>query len=230
MFYYFYQIFGALLWLVAVYGLLKKSKLNPVIGLDLAFLILLSGLIGGRLFHVFYEAPGLYLKDPLKIFRFDEGGFVFYGGLLSSLACSYLYLKIKKENFLIWADFFSPLVAVGYIYGRVGCFLVGCCYGSFCDLPWAVYEKHPTQIYSLLTELFLLLLLLSEKKQKRFSGYIFFLWLTGHGVGRIFTEPFRGDFRGEALYGFSVSSWISLGLILIGSFSLYILRNNKPPE
>lgn len=225
-----FQIFGALLWLIAVYGFLKVSRLNRVFGIDLAFVILVSGLIGGRLFHVLYETPEAYLQEPLKIFYLWQGGFVFYGGFILSALASIFYCYYKKQDFFEWADFFAPLLAAGYIYGRIGCFLAGCCYGQSCDLPWAIEDRHPTQLYAVVTEFILLLILLSEKKQMRPQGVLFSTWVLGHAIGRLFMEPYRDDFRGQTIFGLSVSQVLSIGLLAIGGFLItWRLQLNKRP-
>jgi phosphatidylglycerol:prolipoprotein diacylglycerol transferase len=220
MFYLSYQVFGALVWLMAVHWVLKGSKLNRVFGIDLAFLILVSGLVGGRLFHVFYENPEIYIREPLKILKIWEGGFVFYGGFILSALSSILFCYLKKESFFKWADFFAPFLAVGYVWGRSGCFLAGCCYGLECDLPWAIEQRHPTQIYAMVTESIVFLFLLSERKQTRPVGVIFSSWLIGNTLGRLIMEPFRGDFRGPHVLGLSISQFLSLVLLGVGVFLL----------
>jgi len=231
MFYLSYQISGALLWLIAVYHVLKRSNLNRVFGIDLAFLILASGLVGGRVFHVFYENPNYYMEAPVRVIKIWEGGFVFYGGLIAAFISSLTYCYIKKEDFFKWADFFAPLIAVGYIYGRIGCFLSGCCYGASCDLPWAVEQRHPTQLYAVFTESLLLVFLLSEKKRvlKRPKGVLFATWVVGHAIGRLFMEPYRDDFRGALVMGVSISQFISLILLFLGIF-LLVWRLQIPQE
>jgi len=218
MFYLTYQICGALLWLISVYWVLRGSNLDRVFGIDLAFVILLSGLVGGRIFHVVYENPELYFQYPIKIVQIWEGGFVFYGGFILSGLSALLYCNYKKQDFFKWADFFAPFLAIGYIYGRIGCFLAGCCYGLRCDLPWAIDQRHPTQLYSALSEFILLMLLVSEKRQMRPNGILFSTWLFGHALGRLFIEPFRADFRGARIFDLSISQFVSLILLAISAF------------
>jgi phosphatidylglycerol---prolipoprotein diacylglyceryl transferase len=222
-----FQVFGALLWLIVVYRFLKKEDLDRVFGIDLAFVILLSGFIGGRAFHIFYENPQEFLQDPSRVWAFWRGGFVFYGALIGALVTSIFYCYYKKKDFFLWADFFAPFLALGYSYGRVGCFLVGCCYGHYCDLPWAVEGRHPTQLYAVVSEFLLLLFLLSEKKMIRAKGLLFSWWIIGHTLGRLFMEPYRADFRGERILDLSISQFLSLiGLsmgvfLLVWRFSIY---------
>lgn len=188
---------------------------------NLALILMVAGFIGGRLFHVFYEAPDYYKEDPWRILQFWQGGFVFFGGMgLAALACA-VYLKFEKENFLEWADFYAPTFALGYAFGRLGCLIAGCCYGIYCDAPWAVNHRHPTQIYAFLTEIILFRYLLAKEKEHPAEGRLFAFWLVGHSLGRMLMESYRADDRGAFVAGLSISSWISLLLFGIG-LTIYI--------
>ena len=185
-------------------------------GWNLALILMLGGFIGGRLFHVLYEYPEVYWAAPLRVLKFWEGGFVFFGGVLLALPIALVYLRQAKQSFWTWADFYAPVVALGYALGRFGCFLAGCCYGTFCDAPWAIEQRHPTQLYAMATELALYFYLIRKEKSEPAPGKIFALWLIGHGLGRLFMENFRADFRGGAFMGLSISSWLSLILFSAG--------------
>lgn len=226
MIYLFYQITGALLWLIAVDQALKKTDLNRVFGLDLSLLILVSGLLGGRLFYVLYEDFDFYWANPLDVIKIWQGGFVFYGGLITALISVIVLIKKRQQSFWRWADFFSPWLAIGYAFGRVGCALAGCCYGQFCDLPWAIDQKHPTPIYAFVWEILLILFLKSELRRGLKDGRIFLTWLIGHGLGRIFMEHYRGDFRGHWIAGQSIGTWISYGMIII-SLAILLFREHS---
>ena len=74
----------------------------------------------------------------------QRGGLVFYGGLIgASLAC---ILYVWRRKLPLWkiADILAPSIALGYVFGRFGCFLNGCCFGRPCSLPWAV--TYPAQL------------------------------------------------------------------------------------
>ncbi|UYL08762.1 prolipoprotein diacylglyceryl transferase [Bdellovibrio sp. SKB1291214] len=205
----------------------RQKNLNATLTLDLSLLIMVFGFIGGRLFHVFYENLNYYQENYLRILYFWDGGFVFYGGALLSgaVGIGYLYFKAhdQMEKYL---DLLAPVLALGYGLGRIACFLAGCCYGRACDLPWAVSGKHPAQLYAVLWELGVVLTLIglekarSEIKLIMAPGRIFYTWMIFHGVGRLIMESFRDDFRGPTV-GFSISSWISWGLIILGLLLLW---------
>lgn len=194
----------------------RRSDLSFRIAWNLAFLLMVFGFLGGRLFHVLYEQPALYRSAPLQILKFWEGGFVFYGGFLTALLAAAAYLHLERERLLTWGDFFAPVLAAGYAFGRLGCQLAGCCYGAYCDAPWAVNERHPAPLYAFGTEILLFLALTRIEKREPRAGLVFAVWLVGHALGRIFMESYRADFRGRALLGYSVSTWISVGVFAAG--------------
>lgn len=196
----------------------KKNDFDLRLVLDLSLIIMAAGFIGGRLFHVFYEEPTYYLQNPTQIFAFWNGGFVYYGGALLAAPCALAYL-IKKDrtNIPLYLDLFAPVFAITYALGRGACLLAGCCYGKYCELPWAVSGRHPTQAYAALWEVGVVFILMGLEKHNKRPGFIFYLWMILHGVGRLIMEAFRDDFRG-ATWGISISSWISLIIIATGTF------------
>jgi phosphatidylglycerol:prolipoprotein diacylglycerol transferase len=213
-----------------------KLNLPAKVSTEISLVSMIGIFIGARIFHVIFEYPQYYIHSPLEIFKFWNGGFVFYGGLIGGLIAAYIYIKKLRQNFLNWLDCFAPVVPIGYMIGRVACIFAGCCYGKECDLPWAIrfpvgveapphIPLHPTQIYSILAELLVLgILIFVEKKKTLKAGSLFFVWMFFHGIGRLIVEQYRGDFRGESYLGLSISSIISLALIL-GS-GIWLARKN----
>ena len=104
------------------------------------------------------------------------------------------------------ADILAPSIALGCVFGRIGCLLNGCCYGRACNLPWAIrfpadnplnpptYPVHPTQIYDSLLNLGLYAVLAWLYRRKKFDGQVFGVYLVCYAVLRSFVEMFRGDY------------------------------------
>lgn len=205
--------------------------------LDVSLVIMFSGFIGSRLFHVFVEEPGYYLARPTLVFDIWSGGFVWYGGALVAGAAGAVFLRLKDEPLSQWLDLFAPVGALGYAIGRTACFATGCCFGQVATLPGflgGATVRHPTQAYAIAFELVSLVILLRIERLQtrrraptwlRQPGQVFFVWLMLHGLGRIFMETFRGDPRGPAPMGLSVSTWLSLALILSSGF--FFLRFSR---
>lgn len=225
-------------WLSLIYSLVlywvskraeaDPKRLPPVLALDACLWILLSSFLGARLFHVLWESPEMYKDNLYAIFMFWNGGFVYYGGFGGGLLGLFLFCKIRRLDFWQVTDFLAPLLAVGYGAGRMACFLGGCCFGTYCNLPWAVDGRHPVQLYALGLDLALgLVLLLLEKhfSWMKVTARVSSFFLIGHGLNRMIVEYFRMDFRGAFIGGFSISTWISLVLIIAGiALQLKIIR------
>lgn len=213
----------------------KSKKLSKATTLDLCLSIIIGGFLGARLFHIFYEGLDYYIKNPWDILKLWQGGFVYYGGVIGSTLLTWIVIKRKKLKFFEWADFFAPLASLGYALGRIGCFSQGCCYGKPSSLPWAVdfylIPVHPTQLYAIFMELSIFsgLIFLERKKTKiiKPAGSLFFIWIFFHGIGRLIMEHFRNDFRGDLIWGLSISSLISLVLITLSMGGFFWLRNSR---
>lgn len=197
-----------------------KSNLPRNFVLDLTFILIISGFLSARLFHILFENRLFYFSRPIEIFQFWNGGFVFLGGFIGALisGISFTLFCKKKELLPRLLDFYSPILAFNYSIGRIGCFLAGCCYGRTCPFPWAVAGRHPTQLYAFLWDFILFILLIKIEKNRmkpenKFAGLLFCVWLFGHGLGRFFLEFYRDDFRGP-MYVLSISGWLSLGMII----------------
>lgn len=195
---------------------------------------MIAALVGARLFHVFYESYSFYREDWWRIFYLWNGGFVSYGGAFLSTIAGILFLRhYRPGEERQYLDLFAPVCSLAYALGRTGCLLAGCCYGKYCNLPWAIQGRHPTQLYASVWEIGILLILLGlEKTVKedrpnlfKAAGSIFFLWMILHGLGRMLMESFRDDFRGP-IWGLSIASWISLCLILLGAY--FLAKHKKP--
>ena len=196
----------------------RQRGLSHLRAIDITLVCLVSGFLGARLLHVVYEEPEFYRASPVRVFEIWYGGFVFLGGLLGASAGLLLFCRLRREPFLLWADLAAPPAALTYALGRLACFLNGCCYGRFCELPWAVMQagahRHPTQIYASLFELCTLGILFKFQHRLKVSGALFTFWLGLHAISRLFMEYFRDDPRGELIFGASLGTWMSLGLLI----------------
>lgn len=207
-----------------VRGRALAQKNDARIALNLGALILIAGFVGARLFHVLYEYPRYYINNPIAIFYYWQGGFVFYGGAIAAVLMSAWYLKRQEQNFFPWLDFYTPVIAVGYGLGRISCFLAGCCYGRYCEL---FAGPHPVQLYVTAWELatYVGLIFLERKSDvRKHAGRLAGIYAITHGLGRIMMEFFRDDDRGALIAGFSISTWISGLLILLG---FWLIRQSR---
>ena len=68
----------------------------------------------------------------------QHGGLVYYGGLVGATLAGMICIRWKRLPLWKTADVLAPSIALGNIFGRIGCLLNGCCYGRACSLPWAI--------------------------------------------------------------------------------------------
>jgi len=217
----------------------KRLGEDPDKIMDLSFYVMISAILGSRLFYIFTN-PETYLSDPLEIFRLWNGGLVFYGGFIAALVIGLIYLKIKKMPLWKTTDIAALSLAAGQFLGRLGCFSAGCCYGKACDLPWAVtftnldtlaptgIPIHPTQLYHAISNLSIFAFLWFFRTRKKFNGQIFWMYILLYAVTRSFIEIFRGDFRGEPVLGIlSVAQAIGIIMAPVAIVMMIILKKQS---
>src|SRR5437764_14043393 len=124
--------------------LARRSGQDPENFANAALLGLFAGVIGARLSHVL-ENLGDFTRSDLglwgnlrNVFDIGSGGLTYYGGFLLALPTLIIYARIKKVPLRLGMDIIAPCLMVGLGFGRIGCFLHGCCYWSECDLRLAV--------------------------------------------------------------------------------------------
>jgi phosphatidylglycerol:prolipoprotein diacylglycerol transferase len=191
-------------------------------------------------------------QDCLAVFKLWRGGFAYYGGFLFAVAFAIHYTRKHAMGFWRTADLAAPAIALGLFFGRVGCFLNGCCYGkptksslgvifprggSVWREQWqahligrgdAALPVHPTQLYEAFgcLVLFALLYFVVSPRVRR-HGDVFAGLLIGYGVLRSIIEIFRDDDRGVLFGWLSTSQIISVPLI-VGGVVLLLSADRRP--
>lgn len=214
------------------YAAHKNFKINRDLIGNLIFIIALSAFVGGKL--LFYlEDPGYYFSDPSRMISDLGGGFVFFGSLLFAVPATIWYFKKQRWPIIPLLDHLAITALIVHAFGRIGCFMAGCCHGTVTDSivgvtytdPMSQAEPlhvplHPTQLYEFAMLSVLALFLIWFTKRKAFHGQVFLLYLMLYSVGRSIIEEFRGDeARGFLFDGWlSHSQFISLLIIAISLF------------
>jgi phosphatidylglycerol:prolipoprotein diacylglycerol transferase len=125
---------------------MRNQRLGYLTGeesFDLAFYVLLAGLIGARIFHVLQNFDK-YAGHPVEMMKIWDGGLVWYGGALGSTLYAWYWLAKGKKDLWGVSDSIALAAPVGHAVGRIGCFMAGCDYGKVVEggreaLPWAVH-------------------------------------------------------------------------------------------
>lgn len=217
--------------------------------MDLAFVSVLGGIAGAKLFDAI-EQPQTLLADPLGVI-FSTGGFSIYGGLIVGCIVGIIFLKRKKIALLPMLDAVAPALAIGYGIGRLGCQFSGD--GDWGkpaamdlkpawlpDWLWAqTYSNnvlgieipapgvYPTPLYEALIATLIFIILWQLRKKLAISGHLFCCYLILSGISRWLIEYVRinplYDLSGLLL---SQAQIISICLILIALFHAAFLKKH----
>lgn len=192
----------------------------------LFLLLFLAAFIGGKVF-LFFEDTGHYLKHPGKLVA--GSGFVFYGSFLFAIPAMLWFFRKQKLPVLQMLDMMAITTCLVHMFGRLGCFLAGCCYGKPTDsFVGVIYTSplcqarplhttlYPTQLFESGYIFGVMLFLLYLRDKKTFQGQLFLLYLLLYGAGRFVLEYFRGD----AARGFIIENYLShsqfIALVIVG--------------
>jgi len=196
---------------------------------DLAFWIFLSGIAGSRLLEGLVNWRR-FVSSPLDIFKIWEGGLTYYGGFIAAILTSLGFIRYHKLPLPKWADLLAPTAMITLGFGRIGCFLNGCCYGRPAPhLPWAVtfppgrlpvpldgLPLHPTQLYEMLIAFVIAGITIALERRPHRPGVVIWTMILLYAVARFCLEYLRLDPRGGiAALGLSTSQAISLPLALL---------------
>jgi phosphatidylglycerol:prolipoprotein diacylglycerol transferase len=231
--------YGVLMAFAFLAGLWTASRRAPRDGitpdkiLDIGPWLIVGAIVGARLFYAatywdtLMDRP-LFPQAPwTEIFMVQRGGLVYYGGLIGAALACILFARIKQLPLWKLADILAPSIALGYVFGRIGCLLNGCCYGRVCSLPWAIHFPpghetypngvHPTEVYDSLLNLVWYAGLAWLYRQKKFDGQVFAVYLLCYALTRSFVEMFRGDYTPAHLHdGLTPAHLISIGIFAAG--------------
>lgn len=235
-----------------------RIGITPEHCLDMGLTGILAGLAGARLFHVienwerytpFGERGWVAIADVVKLW---QGGLVFYGAFIAAILAAIVYCRRAKIPVVRFLDLAAPSLIAGQAFGRLGCFLNGCCYGKVCGLPWAVHFPygsdayrvqaegldhlhdvlavpglHPTQLYAIVGAALTSAFLYAYWPRRRFDGQVFGLMLLMAAVTRFFEEFMRAD--NDAAFpslsaSLTIAQWIGGGIAAVGLAWLWYFR------
>lgn len=198
----------------------KRNGLKEEAVLDIALFGLVAGFLGAKLLFLIVEWETL-LADPMRVLGSE--GFVVYGGIIAGVLSAILYCRIKKLEFLAYFDLCAPSIALAQGFGRIGCFLAGCCYGRETTSAFGVVFPEgslapagvrllPTQLLSSAGNFLIMAILLWFYQRKKRTGDTGFLYMLLYGTGRFFVEFLRNDDRG-GIGALSTSQFISIFIV-----------------
>lgn len=221
----FIRFYGIILMLGALLGgwlsarEAKRRGHDPEIVWDMLIWLIVGGIIGARLWHVFTPSPSsiaegrttlFYLTHPFDLINLRNGGLGIPGAVIGGALTLYIYTRKRGLDFAEWADVAAPGLALGQAIGRWGNFFNQELYGAPTSLPWKIYIEpiyrlpgfesqdyyHPLFLYESLWSLanMTLLLWLARRYSDRTKpGDIFLVYLIVYPLGRFLLDFLRLD-------------------------------------
>ena len=242
-----YGLMLAIAFLVGTWLGLREAKrygMDEDRFLTVILFTLIGSIFGARLLYVM-EHIGDYREQWGSVLALWQGGLTLYGGVVAGTIVG-LWMA-KRQGLPVWrvADALAPSIAIGTAFGRVGCFLNGCCYGRPTNLPWGVVYPpdtfpglefgatpiHPSQLYFSLASLVLFIVAWTVRKRVVVPGVLFWGTIAAYAAVRVPLDLTRAYESGTViarLGGFDIteSQLVSVGLALFALLMLMRLRRN----
>lgn len=131
----------------------RRSGIDPELFVNAMFLALIFGILGARSSHIIenwadYSRPDLtWMQNLRHMLNLREGGLTYYGGFLLATPIAIGYALYHRVRLRLGMDIVAICLLIGLGFGRVGCFVNGCCYGQECSLPWSVRFPYNSYAY-----------------------------------------------------------------------------------
>ena len=240
-----YGLLLAVAFLVGTWLALREARR---LGLDEDHLVtvilvtLVASILGARALYVL-EHIADYRQSWGSVLAVWQGGLTLYGGIVGGTVAGLWTARRLRLPMWTVADALAPSVALGTTFGRVGCFLNGCCYGRPTRMPWGVTYPpdtfpglefgdapiHPAQLYFALSGLMLFLVLWTIRRHVRTPGVLFWLFVILFSAIR-FVLDFTRAYEPTAVIGqlgaapVTESQAISIAMVLFGVLMTMRLR------
>jgi phosphatidylglycerol:prolipoprotein diacylglycerol transferase len=240
-----YGVMIALAFLAGLWTATRRARRENISGeriADITLWLMVGAILGARAVYVATYWREEFADQPFsEIFMIQHGGLVYYGGLIGAIIAGAIFIRWKKLPLWKTADVLAPSIALGNVFGRIGCLLNGCCYGRACSFPWAIHfpadhatggaPVHPTEIYDAVLNFGVYLFLAWLFRRKKFDGQIFATYLLCYAVTRSFVEYFRGDYSDLHYHlGLTPAQWISVPIFVTGLVLAAFLSRRTPAK
>ena len=217
--------------------LYRMKKYNQEVNraIDMMLVAVLPGFVGAKLNYWIVNIKEII--DKKTLIQLGGDGFVIYGGVLFGMIGVFIYLKKNKLNIPEYMDTGIASVAIAQGFGRIGCFMAGCCFGMSYSGPLAVtfhhsqyapngYSLFPTQLAFALADFVNFGILCFSKKHNKIAGRTMVLYMITYGIGRFFLEFLRGDSARGTIFGMSTAQFTSICITIVGC-TLYGIITTK---
>ncbi len=234
--------YGLMIGLGFIFGLLvglhiaKQRGIEQNDVIDLALLVFILGFAGGKLLYIITDLPDII--SGKYTWRDLSNGFVVYGGIIMALIVALIFCRKKKIDYGAMGDVIATSTALVQGFGRIGCFLAGCCYGMETKSWFHVTFTHsdyapnnvpliPTQLISSAANFLNFAVLMVAMKKCKKPGQVFALYLINYRIGRFIIEFFRGDLIRGQVGVLSTSQFISIFILAFGIWFYFYNTKRK---
>lgn len=232
----------------------KRRGLDPEFVWDGLIWVLIGGIVGARLWHIFTPPESMveqgittyyYLTHPLDAINIRQGGLGIPGAVIGGGLALYVFTRRKQQKFAVWADIVAPALALGQAIGRWGNFINQELYGGPTDLPWGIFIEpryrvpgyemferfHPLFLYESiwnLANMFFLILISKRFADRMRAGDVFLIYLVTYPVGRFLLEFMRLD--AAKIGGINANQTLMVVVASLASIALIIRHRSASQE
>lgn len=229
----------------------RRRGENPEHVWNMLLLVLVFGIAGARLYHVFSSPEGgslgweYYRQNPLAILQVWKGGLAMYGAVAGGVLGLWLYTRWNRLPFLRWLDIGIPGVLLAQAVGRWGNFFNQELYGPPTNLPWGIYiapanrlpglegfsKFHPVFLYESIYCLigFVLIVYLARRIGPLLvEGDVFLMYLIYYPAGRFFIEFMRPD--AWRFGGIAAAQAFALVAVAFGAVGIFVRHRWLRPK
>jgi len=244
-----YGLMMAVAFVVGTFLALRESRrlsLDEDKVVNVILVTLVASVLGARMLYVLEHLPE-FRREWTSVLALWQGGLTLYGGIAAGTFAG--LVAARRMNLPVWitADALTPALALGTMFGRIGCFLNGCCYGRPTDLPWGVVfphdsfaflefgdqPVHPSQLYNAAAGLALFAVFQALRGRFKVPGVMFWTFIAAFAVVRIPLDLTRA-YEPEAVLlrigtaDLTESQMMSVGLVLFAVLMILRLRRMAP--
>lgn len=210
------------------YGLTKNDLY------DLGFLVIIVGILGARITYILSHIDH-FLANPGEILSLQMSGLAFIGIIIFNIPAVWIFAKLRKLDFWRIVDLAAPSIAIGYFFGRLGCFMNGCCYGPESATCGIIMKDinlpmFPTQLVNALLAIIIFAVLYYLATRKTFyKGWLFVMFLYMYSLSSFATEFFRADQGHQPIFGtpLNAAQWGDILAIIVAVLIHLWLRKGK---
>jgi phosphatidylglycerol:prolipoprotein diacylglycerol transferase len=132
------MVIGFLAAVTLIRRLSRDITPDPQLITNAALYSLITGVVGARLFYVVHHFDQFQGQGAISLFAVWKGGLELLGGVIPAIVVIFLYARYHKLPVRQYFDILAIGLMLALVFGRIGCFLNGCCFGKPANLPWAV--------------------------------------------------------------------------------------------